>query len=256
MNAAIRRSLVAACVLLPLAAGAQGPPPGPPEPPKNLKFFPKDIPREQLIANMRRFTQVLGLRCNDCHVVSNPGEMPERLDFAADDKDRKKVARVMLNMVRDINDKYLAETGRTFTPRTRVTCETCHHGMSKPRTMVAELMDALEAKGADSAVARYKELREKTFGRAMYDFGEFSLPMVADEAVRSQRPDDAMRFLQLNLEFYPQSMVTYTAMAQGQAQRGDTTSAIATLNKALEIMPNNGQVRRMLSMLKGERPRQ
>ena len=117
-------------------------------------------------------------------------------------------------------------------------------------------MDALEAKGADSAVARYKELREKTFGRAMYDFGEFSLPMVADEAVRSQRPDDAMRFLQLNLEFYPQSMVTYTAMAQGQAQRGDTTSAIATLNKALELMPNNGQVRRMLSMLKGERPRQ
>ena len=82
---------------------------------------------------------------NDCQVEANPGQQPEHLDFPLDDKEQKKVARVMLKMVIDINGKYLPETGRTFTARTRVTCETYHHGAPKPRTLAAELMGALEA---------------------------------------------------------------------------------------------------------------
>ncbi len=250
MHKVIRQSFAVASLLVPVMAGAQTP-----EKPTNLQVLPKDMPRAELIGVMRRFTSALGVRCNDCHVVSNPGQQPEHLDFALDDKDMKKVARVMLKMVVDINGKYLPETGRTFTARTRVTCETCHRGASKPRTLAAELMGALEANGIDSSVTRYRELREKSFGRAMFDFGEQSLTGVADEAMRAQRPDDAMKFLQLNLEFYPQSVMTYQVMAQGQVQRGDTAAALATLNKALAIAPANPQLQRLISALKGERPR-
>ena len=178
----------------------------------NLQVLPNDIPRGELIGIMRRFTSSLGLRCNDCQVEANPGQQPEHLDFPLDDEEQKKVARVMLKMVIDINGKYLPETGRTFTARTRVTCETCHHGAPKPRTLAAELMGALEAKGIDSSLARYRELQEKSYGRAMFDFGEQSL-------------------------------------------RGDTAAALTTPNKALAFAPSNPQLQRLMSTLKGERPR-
>ena len=54
-----------------------------------------------------------------------------QLDYSLDDKETKKIAREMIKMVMDINGKYLPATGRTFTDLTRVTCETCHHGLAK-----------------------------------------------------------------------------------------------------------------------------
>ncbi len=249
MLAFVRRSLVTLCIAAPDLAGAQQP-----EGFKNLQVLPKDISRADLLATMRGFTASLGVRCSDCHVVKNPGQMPEQLDPSLDDKEMKKVARMMLQMTMDINGKYLVQTGRTFTPRTRVTCETCHRGASKPRTLAAEVMGALEAKDADSAVTRYRELREKSYGRAMYDFGEASLPMMADELTRARRGDDAMKLLQLNLEFYPKSGMTYSAIAMGQAQRGDTAAAMATIEKGLAASPDNPQLKQLLARLKGERP--
>ncbi len=260
MSSSSRRVTLALAFAIPALtlaspAAAQGGPGGG-EAPKNLQVLPKDMPRSEVIGIMRRFTTALGLRCNDCHVVTNPGQQPERLDPSLDDKELKKVARVMLKMTMAINQTYLPETGRTFTPLTRVTCETCHHGTSKPRTLAAELMGAIDAKGVDSAVTRYRELRDKDYGRAMFDFGEASLPGVADEAVRAKRPDDAMKLLELNLEFFPKSGLTYGAIAMGQVQRGDTAAARATVTKGLAASPDNPQLMRIQSMLNGERPRQ
>ena len=203
---------------------------------------------------MRRFTQTLGLRCNDCHVVTNPGQMPERLDPASDDKELKKIARGMLQMTMDINGKYLSQTGRTFTARTRVSCETCHRGVSKPRTLAAEVLGALEAKDADSAIVRYKELREKTYGKAQFDFTEDGLPRLADEMSRARRVDDAIKLLNLNLEYFPKSAATFAQLALGQAQKGDTASALATIDKGLAAAPDHPQLKRTQAMLKGARP--
>lgn len=245
----VRRSLVAACLVAPVMAGAQQP-----EGFKNLQVLPKDIPRAELLGMMRRFSTSLGVQCSDCHVVKNPGQFPEQLDPSLDDKEMKRVARQMLQMTMDINGTYLARTGRTFTPRTRVSCETCHRGAPLPRTLAAEVLGALDAKGADSAVTRYRELREKAYGRAMYDFGEASLPVMADELTRSRRADDAMKLLRLNLEYFPKSGMTYAAIAMGEAQRGDTTAAIATVEKGLAAAPDHPQLKQLLARLKGERP--
>jgi hypothetical protein len=119
-------------------AAAQTVPPAPPvQPPfavppfKNLKVLPKDISRADLIANMKFFTRSLGVRCTYCHV----GEESQPLsayDFVSDAKDHKNTARAMLAMVAMLNEKTLpAATGL---PDAKVTCFTCHRGVTKPAT--------------------------------------------------------------------------------------------------------------------------
>jgi hypothetical protein len=69
--------------------------------PQNLQVFPKDISRQDLLLNMRLFTQALGVQCDHCHVGR---------EFAKDEKPAKNVARAMLRMVLDLkenSDKYL-----------------------------------------------------------------------------------------------------------------------------------------------------
>jgi hypothetical protein len=111
-----------------MALAQSGPPPGaPPPPPKNLQVFPKDIPRPQLIANMKLFSQSLGVRCTFCHV----GE-EGKLDFASDGKKEKLVARKMLAMVHRINKE---DFGVTDFANVKVTCFTCHRGSTKPVAM-------------------------------------------------------------------------------------------------------------------------
>ncbi|HYK01591.1 MAG TPA: c-type cytochrome [Thermoanaerobaculia bacterium] len=105
---------------------------------KNLQIFPKDIPRDELIAAMRSFTRALGVRCNHCHVVTAT-EPKEVLDFPADTKAEKRVARVMLQMTQQINDAWMdrveqaeghpAEPGEN---EMRVVCWTCHRGKTEP----------------------------------------------------------------------------------------------------------------------------
>src|SRR5260221_10690161 len=68
--------------------GGQAPPP-----PQNLQILPKDISREQLLGTMRGFTAGLGVQCNYCHIQEGRGG---RNDFATDEKQPKKAARVMM----------------------------------------------------------------------------------------------------------------------------------------------------------------
>ncbi|HEU4886243.1 MAG TPA: c-type cytochrome [Thermoanaerobaculia bacterium] len=111
---------------------------------KNLQIFPQDIPRDELIAAMRVFTRSLGVRCNHCHVVTAT-EPKEVLDFPADTKEEKKVARVMLRMVMELNQTWLprveAAEGHAVQPMTvtphdaasgRIGCWTCHRGKTEP----------------------------------------------------------------------------------------------------------------------------
>lgn len=107
-------------------------PPANPQPPKNLQFFPKDIPRPQLIANMRSFSRSLGVQCGFCH--AGIAGQPSGLDFASDAKEQKVIARKMLAMVHRINEQDL----RISDPAAfKVTCFTCHRGAIKPLTAPA-----------------------------------------------------------------------------------------------------------------------
>lgn len=227
-------------------------------PPKNLQVLPKDMSRQQVTAIMQSFTAALGVRCEHCHIEDKNAPPPAAgapagrgptLDHAADDKETKKIAREMLKMVNDINTKYLPLTGRTTADRDKVSCETCHHGLSKPQTLRSALAGAVEAKGADSATALYRALRTRYYGAAAYDFSENALNVAATDLARMNQRPAALALLKLNLEFFDKSASTYQNMGQVYLTSGDTAAALDALKKASALQPNNPQVRQMLQRL-------
>lgn len=81
----------------------------------------------QFEVEMRHFVQALGMNCGGCHARGN---------FASEDNPRKAVARRMITMTQNLNQRYFPG----FTPAEgesslgRVTCYTCHQGSAQPRT--------------------------------------------------------------------------------------------------------------------------
>jgi len=98
---------------------------------KNLKVFPKDISRADLLFNMKFFSQSLGVRCTFCH-VGEEGKPLSTFDFASDAKPKKLTARKMLAMAHRINAENFDQAEDPG--RLKVTCYTCHRGSTKPLT--------------------------------------------------------------------------------------------------------------------------
>ena len=112
-------------------------------PPQNLKVLPKDWTRQQVQSLMRTFTSALGVQCTHCHAGT-----PPQLNYAADEKPTKDVARKMIHMVMHINEEHLKGIGRAEPAAPpaqgappplgngpqKVSCFTCHRGQLKPAT--------------------------------------------------------------------------------------------------------------------------
>jgi hypothetical protein len=218
-------------------------------PPSNLQVFPKDMTRPQVLAAMQNIAASLGVQCNYCHVMEGRGG---RNDMASDEKPTKKSARQMMILAREINEKVPAAVGKPADQAARVSCATCHRGVPIPKLLPDVLTETAAAGGTAAAVAKYKELREKFYGAQAYDFSENGLLTTATRAGAANKPDDALAYLQANLEFYPKSSRTYQAMAQIRNAKGDKAAAIVDLEKAVELDPNNAQARAQLQQLKGQ----
>jgi len=93
---------------------------------KNVQIL-KDVPSGQFLQYMRAFNASLGVECGFCHVQ----------DRSSDEKEEKKMARSMITMTHDINEKY-------FKGEMEVRCYTCHKGASRP---VSNLPDAAQGGG-------------------------------------------------------------------------------------------------------------
>ena len=101
----------------------------------NLQVLPKDIPRAELVAMMRGFSQQTGSRCSTCH-LGEEGKDLSTYDFASDARPEKATARKMILMTRAINGPLLEGVGTTAVAgASRVTCYTCHRGEKKPLTV-------------------------------------------------------------------------------------------------------------------------
>jgi len=221
----------------------------PDEKPKNLKVLPKDMSRREVTGIMRSVAQALGVRCVECHVSTKPGsERLEDLDFAADKKPEKETARKMMRMVASINEQ-LAQMGLEETPEVR--CVTCHHGVKHPETLAATLRETAEKDGVDAAIERYRKLRERYYGSAAYDFSPGSLIDLAGNLAESKRDfDGAIRVLNLNLEYSPKDAGTYVTLGRVQAAKGDRPAAMQSLEKALELDPENRWAKQQLERMK------
>lgn len=227
-------ALVMVLCLAPASLPAQVQGKFPPDSFINLKVLPKDIPQRQLINLMRSFTGALGVRCPYCH-VGREGMPLDSFDFASDKKRTKRTARIMLQMVRRIDDSTLTQIPERPTPNVKVTCFTCHRGVNRPMPLQDVLQAALDAGGLDSATRAYRRLRTVYYGRAAYDFGERTLSDLAIGLARSHRADDATGMLRLNAEFFPRSPGVPVAQGDVYLIAGDTASAVTWYRKALTL---------------------
>jgi hypothetical protein len=237
---------------------------GPPAPPaaQNLQVLAKDIPQAELLQLMQAFAQGLGVQCTYCHAPAPPPEGarggrgrggPAALDFASDQLPTKKKAREMMLLVRDVNARIPSAVGKPADAAVRVQCGTCHGGIAIPLPLGDILAQTAAEKGTPAAIAQYRDLRKQYFGGRAYDFTEGSLVALAQRAT-TKTPADALSWLQLNLEYFPLSARTYVALSQVQQRTNDKDAAVKSLERALELDPQNAQARRQLDQLKPPKP--
>jgi hypothetical protein len=94
---------------------------------KNLQVLPKTISKDELKGVMRAQSKALGVECDHCHAVP---------DMASDDNANKKIARQMMKMTQEINERWLK--GMKDAEKNAVTCGTCHRGRESPAPFVVE----------------------------------------------------------------------------------------------------------------------
>jgi tetratricopeptide (TPR) repeat protein len=136
-------------------------------------------------------------------------------------------------------------------PPVEVRCETCHHGLSKPQTTIEALTEAYEDGGVNSAVSKYRELRERYYGSYSYDFGEGQLNEFAMRIARTGQVDDGIAVVNVNLEFFPESGQSYFVLGELYRNQGSKEEAIQNYEKSLEFIPDNPVAQRRLQELRG-----
>ncbi|MES2005589.1 MAG: c-type cytochrome [Bacteroidota bacterium] len=97
----------------------------------NLQVLPKNISKKELQHIMvDDFQDGLGVGCNYCH-AQEKGSL--HLDYASDEKPEKEIARSMMRMTIDINQKYFSVEHPMIGDTTLIiSCEQCHQGTSHP----------------------------------------------------------------------------------------------------------------------------
>lgn len=193
-----------------------------------------------LLADMQSYTQALGVTCDFCHVAPANSGLPQP---------KKDIARTMIAMTRDLNIQVQLATGKAPVEATRVECATCHRGVNIPKPLGQIIAQTLQYKGADAAIAQYRDLRARYYGRGSYDFGEDELVNAA-RPLASARPDDAIALLELNIEFNPRSARSYALMGFAYTRKFDDESAMINVQKAVDLEPDNGEYQGQLAQLK------
>ena len=250
MRPMFRAVIAAGLVMPPLMAGGGAGAVQIPDEFRNLRVLPADIPRDSLVQVMRSFSFATGLRCDDCHVTGPNGSF-EGARFDLDDKPLKRRARYMLSMVARLNEELregIPDAEGAILP---VECKTCHRGLAKPFLLRTELRDVLQREGVDSAVARYRELRRTSATAGAYDFDEWEMNELARETAKAGDIPAAVAFLELNLEFHPESRSIPVMLGPLYERAGRIADAITAYRRALEINPNNAAARERLRVLEG-----
>jgi hypothetical protein len=236
----------------PISAQGGGGGGGQGQPLQNVQYFAKDMRRDSLVQIMRGFAMSLGVRCEYCHVeregaAAPPGGNPP-LNYASDDKETKRQARYMLRMVDSINTKLLAAMPVRDNPPTNIGCVTCHRGVSKPTTIEAVLLNTTADAGVDSAIVRYRMLRND-LASGRYNFSEQPVVEVARRLGGMSKHTEAIKLLEMLQEFYPNSANIDFEIAGQQERAGNRDAAITRYRAVLQKNPNDRRAQGALTRL-------
>lgn len=108
---------------------------------ENLKVLPQNISKDSLNGLMENYALSLGVKCNYCHIPSKKD--PTKLDFANDAKIEKEIARGMIVMTNEINEKYFQPYFPDPKPKQVhvVNCVMCHRGTTNPEKYLSQMGD-------------------------------------------------------------------------------------------------------------------
>ena len=209
----------------------------------NLQVLPKDISKRELLSTMRSFAFALDVRCEHCHVQKD-----KEIDYGSDDKQSKKTARVMLQMVGTINRDYI---GKVSNPKSiQVECVTCHHGLTQPQPLKAVLIEEQEKQGIDGTINLYRDLRSRYYGTGQYDFGETTLNQFTEFLLAKNMHKEAVAIMEMNFAANnPQSVWTYHILAMSHEQNGEIDKAKADYRKVVELHPEDSWAQKQLDLL-------
>lgn len=106
---------------------------------KNLKVLPQDISKDSLDHLMKSYSLALNVKCSHCHAPSTTE--PNKLDFASDAKVEKEIARGMIVMTNDLNERYFLPYLPDPKPAQAdaVNCVMCHRGVANPEKYLSQM---------------------------------------------------------------------------------------------------------------------
>jgi len=207
--------------------------------PENLKVLPEDISSSELSETMKGIAMGLGARCETCH-VGEPDTPLTTFDFASDEKAMKRKARVMLKMVRKINEDFVPGLNEIEdSERVAVRCVTCHRGLQQPKLIQDVLDEQLAENGLDAALEKYAQLRESFYGSHSYDFSEYTLPMYAQGLAKKGKIEEAIALEKINADHFPGSYYTFFVLAELYKISGQTEPAIESYHTAINLNPGD-----------------
>lgn len=219
---------------------------------KNAKVLPKDITSKELGTTMRGFTSALGVRCSYCH-VGEEGQDLKDYDFVSDARPAKITARMMIQMVDAVNGQYLSKLSKESLNGIKVSCATCHHGVSVPMALEDLLKRTFDRSGVDSTIKEYRALREKFYGANAYNFKEGTLLRLADKIFEdSTQRSAAFAIVRLNIEMYPSFPFSYAHLGSWYDDMKNVPLAIENYKKALSFIPNNEFLKKRIAELEGK----
>src|SRR4029077_19556550 len=146
--------------------------------------------------------------------------------------------REMYRMLGEIED-HLKKVQPSGDKRVNMWCHTCHQGRPRPATLEEELGEAYRKSGVSGAIARYRDLRERYYGKGGYNFSEASLNAFGHELLELKDTDGALAVWRLNATQFPQAASVWESLAGGYMEAGKTTLAEICYRKTLELDPDN-----------------
>ena len=195
---------------------------------------------------MRRFSFALGTRCEHCHV-----QKPDKtMDFASDEKEAKKTARLMLQMVAAANRDFIAKIKKPDGSPAQVECVTCHRGLTQPQSLIRVLAADVTDHGITHGLALYDELRGKYLASGEYDFGERTMNQLTELLLAEGKKQDAVAVMEKHFASnHPDSIWSFHMLAMAHEANGQTDKAIADYQKVLELHPEDDWAKKQIAAL-------
>src|SRR5262249_50737800 len=110
-----------------------------------------------------------------------------------------------------------------------------------------EMWNALGTGGPDDAVARYRELKEKSPDG--YNFATDQVTLVGNRLLQHRRLQEALAIFRFTAEEAPRDAAIQARLGETCAAVGNREGAIAAYRKTLELEPGNSEAIEMLRRL-------